>query len=168
MTTLSSLNLLSVEELKTYLTENGKVVPEGALKPAILAMARETFLATQTTDGPTKVKVEDEEEDVKEAEDKDEEPEDALRLMQAKGFANKAEAIAMLAVFDRELAAIAEGKKELEAGHKLLEMDQIQLAADRKSLEARAEEVREATRLQSELCDRNMAFKKEFDARLPS
>lgn len=160
--TASDVKNATIPALKAYLTAEN--VPFGATaeRPELEAAAREHVMRRNAQSQPI-VEVPE----ASEAEPPlpiDASPEEALRVLQAKGFKDAPELIAYLGVLEREKADVARGRSALQEAIDDLNLREVNMKTREEALETRAVEVRADIEKQTAIYERIETIKKSLPA----
>lgn len=149
--------------LRAYLKANNVAVGETAERAELEAAVREHFTKQSAAVDPTIPKAPDEEPKAPEVTE-DLSIEEALRLLQARGFKDREEVIAYLGVLDREKLDVKNQRAALEATVAEIQNKEIQFDQREKALEERAAEVRADIEKQTTLYTKLEQLRASFPA----
>lgn len=156
--TVADIATASDAVLRAYLKAEGKPVADSVGHDELVAEARIYLTTKNAKKEPVKT------EPVKETIPEETSIEDALRLLQAKGFKDREEVIMYLSVIERDKAEVAAHHLSLEDSLAGIALRELLFADREQALEKKAEEVRADMKVQQTLYEKLAKLKESFPA----
>lgn len=165
--TTSDVKNATIPALRAYLTAEKVPFGETAERPELEALAREHVILRNTKNPPAPENPQTDTPKDDAPLPIDASPDEALRVLQSKGFEDAPALIAYLGVLEREKADIARERSALQATIDDISARESNMKTREEALEARAAEVRADVEKQTTIYEKIEAIKRSLPADTP-